>query len=350
MCGDPAGVCVAADCATGADCGAGQDCTSWDSSLGCLYLSFACTTPADTCGGDADCNVPPDTFCAIQPDGHRACMSGGCAIGRPFLVRDDVRTAALTRRTDWVDVQVRPNLEGLSQTLRAELSRAWGRAGQMEHASIAAFARFSLQLLSLGAPPDLVERTNAAMIDETRHARVAFALASAYGDAVVGPAALAIDGALAALNAADIVRLAIREGCIGETVAAFEAGEAAARANDPEVKRLLEMIARDESSHAELAWRFVTWAARELGDEVGRVVREELVMLARETSIGGVSANDTFSPDDEELLAHGVASDHARAVIRRAAIVGVVAPCLDALAGDSARGPETARDARVTLV
>jgi hypothetical protein len=87
----------------------------------------------------------------------------------------------------------------------------------MEHASIAANARFALELLSLGAPPELVEETYQAMADETVHARDACALASAYAGHAVGPGALDISQALAAGSPIDIVRTAILEGCIGET-------------------------------------------------------------------------------------------------------------------------------------
>ena len=68
----------------------------------------------------------------------------------------------------------------------------------MEHASVAAFARFTLHLMSLGAPAALVERSNAALADETLHAKLAFAIASGYAGRAIGPGPLAIDGAFAA--------------------------------------------------------------------------------------------------------------------------------------------------------
>ena len=74
----------------------------------------------------------------------------------------------------------------------------------MEHASIAAFARFSLELLAFGAPPDLVEQAQAAMADETRHAKLCFALAGAYAERPIGPGALDMTGVSVA---ADLVQL-----------------------------------------------------------------------------------------------------------------------------------------------
>src|SRR5436190_13763000 len=63
-----------------------------------------------------------------------------------------------------------------------------------------------------------------------------------------------------------MIETVVREGCIGETVAALEAREALARASDPAVRAVLARIARDEARHAELAWRTVAWALS-IGDE-----------------------------------------------------------------------------------
>ena len=109
MCGPGGGQCVPATCQTGDDCSEGQECTSWDSSQGCLYPAFVCTTPADTCGGDADCTAAGQ-YCVVQADGHRQCQDGGCAIGRPFLVDETARTAGLARRADWCDREACPAL------------------------------------------------------------------------------------------------------------------------------------------------------------------------------------------------------------------------------------------------
>src|SRR5262249_54305642 len=152
----------------------------------------------------------------------------------------------LAARSDWSEASVSPALDSLDLAMRDELAAAWERVAQMEHASIAAFARFSLQLLSLGAPADLVERTSRAMADEARHAKIAFALASAYRGRDIGPGLLPLNGAFdGASDAASILRLAIREGCVGETVAALEAGEAGAAAQDPVIRSVLAKIASD---------------------------------------------------------------------------------------------------------
>lgn len=103
----------------------------------------------------------------------------------------------------------------------------------MEHASVAAFARFTLELLALGAPASLVDAASSAMADEVRHARSCFGLATYYSGAVVGPGPLPVGGALTDVELLHTVELAVLEGCIGETSAALEAAWAADAATEP---------------------------------------------------------------------------------------------------------------------
>jgi hypothetical protein len=334
FCGSPAGWCVPSGCATGEDCADGQECTSWDPSGGCIYLEFDCTTPQDTCGGDLDCE---GQLCAVLEDGHRECVDGGCAIGRPFLIDDAARTAAVIARGDWKDPATRP-LDVTDPTLRARLADAWEHVARMEHASVAAFARFSLQLLSLGAPPDLLVRCHLAMADETRHARLAFALASAYRGSDVGPGPLSLEGALeGADDLGTFVSLLVREGCIGETVASLEAGEASAACQDPVVAAALAGIAEDESAHAELAWRTARWAVTTFGEPARAALTIELSRVEAEL---GLAAPAPATDGDAAMMRHGIATDATRAGLRREALTRAIVPCLRALA--AAPRPATA--------
>jgi hypothetical protein len=172
-----------------------------------------------------------------------------------------------------------PDPEGVNPSARARLAEEWTKIALMEHASIAAFARFTLQLMSLGAPADLVERSQAATSDETLHAKLAFTIASTYAGHPVGPGPLELRGALAESSLREIFVNVIREGCVGETVAAVEAAEAVEHAVDPVVRRALARIAEDELRHAELAWRFVRWAIETRGDELGALAWHELTAV-----------------------------------------------------------------------
>lgn len=79
LCGDAIGRCVPATCASAADCAPGFDCASYNAQPGCFSASFACQTPTDACGGDADCagssvNV---SFCVAE-GGARICSTAQC--------------------------------------------------------------------------------------------------------------------------------------------------------------------------------------------------------------------------------------------------------------------------------
>jgi hypothetical protein len=330
LCGDPVGRCVqATDCRTDLMCSPGYLCRSYDTSRGCGIINFACQTFKDECGGDAECAAKvPGSYCVPNPENFRyfQCQTGGCAIGRPFLVEGEQRLAPMSARADWRELALLPRLDELDAALSAHLAEQWTRVALMEHASIAAFARFSLQLLSLGAPPGLVELTTSAMADETRHAKACFAVASQYAGASVGPGRLAVESSLNEMSLEQIVRNTIREGCVGETVAAIEAREAAEHAADPALRALLLVISEDESRHAELAFRFVQWALAQGDAALECAVRREFESLC------------AFAPSHSELdaqhsvsLAHGIVPEPMRQVIRARAINDVILPCSRAL-------------------
>jgi hypothetical protein len=234
-------------------------------------------------------------------------------------------------------------MAALSRSVRSRLAQRWTEAAQMEHASIAAFSRFVLQLLALGAPPELVADAQRAMQDETRHAQLAFGLASAYAGADIGPGPLATGACLDAMDLRSIIATTFAEGCIGETVATLEASEALEHLQDrdPAVAAVLETVATDEARHAELAWRSVAWMVTAFGqvarDALEEAVQEALVVATRQSRGVGV---DERRGRDGSLLEHGVLAKSARAAIHGKALRSVVVPLARALLGGSVRGSE----------
>jgi hypothetical protein len=333
-----AGECQRASCSSDADCGGGL-CASYDAQPRCGHRAFACQRPDDECLVDADCAGLD--VCTVR-DGRRVCLGADCNVGRPFLVANACRVAALTWRDDWSAGDA-PRVEGLGAALRARLAAEWARAGQMEHASIAAFARFTLQLLALGAPPDLVADALRAADDERNHARLCFGLAGAFGGEPVGPAPLAVDGALDDTGLEAAVVTAVAEGCVGETLAALEAAEALAWATDAATRAVLATVVRDELSHAELAWRFVAWAlsaaGRELRAAVERAFAEAIAARGSEAAL----PDDASSSDAVTALHFGVLSPSRKAALRRQALLRVVAPCAEAMLAGPSRRHEAAR-------
>ena len=124
----------------------------------------------------------------------------------------------------------------------------WLRDAWSEHASIASFARFALELMAIGAPLCMVAAAHEAAVDEIAHTQICLRRARALIGPVAGPGRLPIHGVVIRRSLDDVAVAAVIEGCIGETIAALEAP--------------LDVIARDELRHAQLAWRFVAWAVQ----------------------------------------------------------------------------------------
>ena len=183
-------------------------------------------------------------------------------------------------------------------------------------------------MLGVGAPPDLVLDAQRASMDELRHARACFSLARRYGAREAGPGALRVDDALGPMSLADLAALTAEEGCVGETLGALLAEEQAHRATDPVVSRLLAGIAKDETRHAELAWRFVSWAVARGGAEVtGRV--KAAVERAVAATLG--MKIRPLEVDERAWNAHGrLACAEARAVASRG-VVELIRPGLRGL-------------------
>jgi hypothetical protein len=253
------GQCVAADCRTDADCN-GYPCAPYSHGCGGGY---ACKTPEDACVTDADCEPGDGCFPQGAFDVERGpwqCQ-GRSVCGRPFLVQHEARVARLVVGEGWLTADSdAPNLRGLAPGERERCAAVWSNMALLEHASIAAFARFNLQLLALGAPAELIVESTCAIADETAHARLCFDLASAYVGQKLGPGPLDIAGSLEAVSLGEVVDLVLIEGCFGETGAALDALEAATSESDPVLQSAYSRIARDEQRHAELAFRFLRWA------------------------------------------------------------------------------------------
>jgi hypothetical protein len=267
------------------------------------------------------CCVPARTGPALI---NGQCCYGFCSgtcCGRPLLVDGQARVAPVAARADWSE-RFELSMAGLGATERAALAGQWLEEAQLEHASIASFARFMLDLLAFGAPAELVERCQRAIGDEIRHARACFGLASAYAGVALGPGPLDLSGVAPSASLAAAAAAAAREGCVNETVAALTATEQARAATDPALRATLERIARDEADHAELAWRFVNWALRVGGQPVRVALAWELQPLRIAPST---------APQDAGLRARGRLTAAERQAIAESAWNEVILPCAEAL-------------------
>lgn len=203
---------------------------------------------------------------------------GGGPHGRPLRRRGAPVLPPLAPRgggdASWTtaDVASRLSIEGLAPTSRHALAAAWLEDARTEHASVATFARLSLDLLALGAPPDLVARAHEAARDEVHHARIAYAIASVYAGASLAPApyvaaAERVDAEDARARRERVAREALLEGIVGEGACAAVLARCAKRTLEPALAEHLARLARDEAAHAALARDVLVWVAPSLSGE-----------------------------------------------------------------------------------
>jgi hypothetical protein len=209
--------------------------------------------------------------------------------------------------------------------LRARVAAQWTKAARYEHASIASFDRFALQLLALGAPPALLQGAHHAALDEIEHARLSFRVASIYEGRPLGPGPLPIEPpVLADFSLEKIVFDAVEEGCVGETLAAAHAELLLEHVQGRALHGVFAVIQRDEAKHAALAYQFTRWALGAFGDAARRTVERSF-----ETSIAKLKdpgPSGPSEPSEPELWRHGLLNDHDRHVANLRALREVVEP------------------------
>jgi hypothetical protein len=245
--------------------------------------------------------------------------------GRPLLIEGRPLEGVARRLLGWQDARLpRPDLTGLSTQERRLLAVHWARIGAAEYASIAGFQRFAMDLMANGAPPDLIVSAQRAALDELRHARLAFTLASAFADAPIGPGALDLPAAIPIHRSLTELAVATaQEGCTVETLSTCLLAEALDRATDPAVIAALTQMRRDEDRHATLAWRTLQWAISQdprIAGPVDAALERAIAELATEgfAHPGGLERFGLLRPSQAEAC-------------RSAAIRVILEPCREAL-------------------
>jgi hypothetical protein len=131
-------------------------------------------------------------------------------------------------------------------------------AARLEHGSVAAFAMLSLELMALGAPPELVADAHRAALDEIRHAQIFWSMSGGYAP---GPMTIPT-------RTLDVDRMIVEtviDGCVGESLGAEMLRQKAERT--PHLAHVYREMAADEERHADLAFRVLTFL---VGNDVRR--------------------------------------------------------------------------------
>jgi hypothetical protein len=282
--------------------------------------------------GQSPGDVPPDTgvvYCCYPVTVELP--ESTCVYGRPYVREGQFQVAARITDSGWAG-DLEPDVDGLHPEARELLATAWSAAALDEHAAVAAFARVALDLLAHGAPAHLVARTTEAATEEVHHARLGFALASAYAGRSVAPGAFPLgDQVPVTQDLAAFAAATAREGCLGETLTTLLALECLAHATDPAARAALQQITADELGHARLAWATVRWAI----DAGGAPVRDAVAAVFARAEAQGWSLPDRLAdgPHRDALVAHGVPdAAMARGALDRG-LREVVLPAARALLG-----------------
>ena len=157
----------------------------------------------------------------------------------------------------------------------AGLADQWRENGKTEHASVAAFARLTLDLMALGAPPALISASNRDALDEIRHTELCFSIARSLDGRSVSPGPFPQAQRVATLPRSRTLALAklavdsLVDGALHEGVSARIIAKLAQRCDVPAVRAALKEIAADEGRHAAHGWAVVAWCLDEGGRPVG---------------------------------------------------------------------------------
>ena len=211
----------------------------------------------------------------------------------------------------------------MNEELKDFVGKGWLNNGLEEHASVASFCKFVIQMMSVGAPPTLLSRAIQAMDDEVNHAKICFAVAKRLNNVAASPGEFPTQGILDDnFNAKSILEDTIIEACINETLAHHYDEYAAANTEDEGIRKALMTIVTEERRHGELAWDFVTWLLKKNPELIG-------VAKACFEKSENIDMQTEVLPEDAEK--YGFVATAAKLEIRRRVFSTTIRPKMTAL-------------------
>jgi hypothetical protein len=177
---------------------------------------------------------------------------------------------------------------GESSAVPPGVADRWRENGKTEHASVAAFARLTLDLMALGAPPTLIAAANQDALDEIRHTELCFSLARSLDGKEMGPGPFPQARRAATLPSSRrlaLARLAVDslvDGALHEGVSARIIAALARRCQAFGIRSVLKEIAADEGRHSANGWAAVAWCLQEGGPAVAEALKGAVRALPRQ--------------------------------------------------------------------
>jgi len=219
-----------------------------------------------------------------------------CVYGRPLMQAGQAKVAGYQEGQGWkCEVELK---DQYSKWQKQQAGEFYLQCALFEHASIASFHQFGLELMRFAAPRDLLLATQEAILDEIRHAQLAFGLASSLLEKNVAPTSLSmqIEGSE---SLQEFALKTLKEGAVGESIAVVLAATQRCYAKEAAICDFLDQVIIDESKHAELAWETLRWC------------------LKQDSSLAEVLLDATKIEMVEDFLAHDMASLHVLGILSR---------------------------------
>jgi hypothetical protein len=186
----------------------------------------------------------------------------------------------------------------------------WRARIAAEYTSAAVTQNLVLWLLQAGAPPDLIDAGLVIVNDELVHSRMSHEVYAAAG----GTTPPALDREQLGLPRTsdqlelDILRVAVRVFCLGETVAVPLFSHLREGCTEPVAKAALDRILRDEVRHRDFGWDMLDWLlTTPLADAIPGVLAVSLPSMMGELRRSYGLGNAVVASDD------GVITDGDRA-------------------------------------
>ena len=209
-----------------------------------------------------------------------ACLSTmAFSRGRQLRRRGRLLLPPVARGASWT---TRSMTVAVDADARDAVAAQWRENGRTEHASVAAFARLTLDLMALGAPASLLAGAQRDAADEVRHTELCFSLARAIDGREESPGEFpeaARARTLSSVRAVALAQLAVDslvDGALHEGVSARVVAKLKARCEDDAIRKVLEEIAADEGRHAAHGWDVVAWCVATGGATVASALRGAL--------------------------------------------------------------------------
>lgn len=181
----------------------------------------------------------------------------------------------------------------------ARVQAEWRARIAAEYTSAAVTQNLVLWLIQAGAPPELIDAGLAIVADELVHSRMSHEVYTAAG----GTEPPAIDQNQLGLPRtsesliADILQVAVRTFCLGETVAVPLFSHLRAPCTEPVAKAALDRILRDEVRHRDFGWELLDWLLT-VDESVPAVVTEALPPMMKELERTYGVGNQAVATDD----------------------------------------------------